>query len=119
MGMDLARKDFSTAPEYLIANGAEINTETKTAAVAVKRGAPVVLDGDGKLALLKVTGDSSAGYTVDTTGLYGIAADDAVADEEVVVYLTGAFFGDALVLPTGATVEDVEVPLRELGIFVK
>ena len=35
------------------------------------------------------------------------------------VYLTGAFFGDALVLPENATVADVEVPLRNLGIFVK
>lgn len=118
MSMDLAKKTFSTTPDYLIAGGAEINTAVKVASVAVKRGAVVVLDGDGKLAIPTVSGEPDS-YTVDTTGLYGIAADDAEAEEEVVVYLTGAFFGDALVLPENATVADVEVPLRELGIFVK
>ena len=118
MSMDLAKKTFSTAPDYLIAGGAEINTAVKVASVAVKRGAVVVLNGDGKLAIPTVSGEPDS-YTVDTTGLYGIAADDAEAEEEVVVYLTGAFFGNALVLPENATVADVEVPLRELGIFVK
>ena len=118
MGMDLERKTFSTEPDYLIAGGAEINTAVKAASVAVQRGAVVRLDESGKLALLTVSGGPEE-YTVDTTGLYGIAADDAQAEEEVVVYLTGAFFSDALVLPENATVADVEVPLRNLGIFVK
>lgn len=118
MSMDLEKKTFSTAPDYLIAGGAEINTAVKVASVAVKRGAVVVLNGDGKLAIPTVSGEPDS-YTVDTTGLYGIAADDAEAEEGVVVYLTGAFFGNALVLPENATVADVEVPLRELGIFVK
>lgn len=118
MGMDLERKTFSTAPDYLIAGGAEINTAVKMASVAVKRGAVVKLGEDGKLAIPTVSG-SPGSYTVDTEGLYGIAADDAEAEEEVVVYLTGAFFGDALVLPENATVANVEVPLRNLGIFVK
>lgn len=117
MSMDLARKDFAFTPEYLIADNSEINTAVKVASVAVQRGEVVVLDGDGKLAKITVGGDDP--YTVTTTGLYGIVADDADAEEEVVVYLTGAFFGDALILPEHATVADVEVPLRELGIFVK
>lgn len=118
MGMDLARKTFYTAPDYLIAGGAEINKAVKVASVAVKRGAVVVLDGDGKLAIPTVSGEPDS-YTVDTTGLYGIVADDAEADEEAVVYLTGEFFGDALVLPENATLAHVEVPLRNLGIFLK
>lgn len=117
MSMDLARKDFVFTPEYLIADNSEINTAVKVASVAVQRGEVVVLDGDGKLAKITVGGDDP--YTVTTTGLYGIVADDADAEEEAVVYLTGAFFGDALILPEHATVADVEVPLRELGIFVK
>lgn len=118
MSMDLAKKTFSTQPEYLIAGNAEINKSVKVASVAMKRGEVAVLNGDGKLAPVTVSG-AEAPYTVDTTGLYGIVADNAAADEEVVVYLTGEFFGNALVLPANATVADVEVPLRELGIFLK
>lgn len=117
MSMDLARKDFSYTPDYLIADGAEINTAVKVASVAVVRGEVVALNADGKLAKITVEGDDP--YTVTTTGLYGVVADDAEAEKETVVYLTGSFFGDALVLPEHATVADVEVPLRNLGIFVK
>lgn len=118
MSMNLAKQTFSTKPEYLIAGNAEINKSVKTASVELKQGAPVVLNAEGKLALVSVSG-SDGSYTVTTTGLYGIAADDAAAEEEVVVYLTGEFFADALVLPENATVADVEVPLRNLGIFLK
>ena len=48
MSMDLAKKTFSTQPDYLIAGTAEIVTAAKEAAAALKRGAPVVLDGSGK-----------------------------------------------------------------------
>ena len=118
MGMDLAKKTFSTEPDYLIADGAEINTAVKVASAAVTRGTVVKLDESGDLALLTVSGGPGE-YTVDTDGLYGIAADDAQAEEEVVVYLTRAFFADALVLPQDATVAGVEVPLRNLAIYVK
>lgn len=118
MSMDLAKKTFSTQPDYLIADNSEINVAVKTAGAAVKRGAPVVLGEDGKLALVTVSGTSGS-YTVSTDGLYGIAADNAAADEEVVVYLTGSFFTDALVLPENATAAALEVPLRNLGIFLK
>lgn len=53
------------------------------------------------------------------TGLYGITADSADANKEVPVYLTGEFFADGLVLPNNVSVDDVEVPLRNLGIFLK
>ena len=63
MSMDLAKKTFSTQPDYLIAGNAEIVTAVKEASAALKRGAPVVLNSDGKLAAISVSG-SSAPYTV-------------------------------------------------------
>lgn len=119
MSMDLAKKTFSTQPDYLIAGTAEINTAVKEAAAEMKRGAPVVLDSTGKLAAVTVSGDETAGFTVTADGLYGILAEDAAAGEDGIVYLTGEFFADALVLPEGATAADLEVPLRNLGIFLK
>ena len=119
MSMDLEKKTFSTQPDYLIAGNREINTAVKEAAAALQRGAPVVLDSDGKLAAVTVSGSAEAGYTVTTTGLYGIMAEDAAAGEDGIVYLTGEFFADGLVLPKNATAADVEVPLRNLGIFLK
>ena len=44
MSMDLAKKTFSTQPDYLIAGNAEIVTAVKEASAALKRGAPVVLN---------------------------------------------------------------------------
>ena len=46
MSMDLARKDFSTAPEYFIA-GTDIGIAkaTKTASAAVEAHAPVLIEG--------------------------------------------------------------------------
>ena len=81
MSMDLAKKTFSTQPDYLIAGNAEIVTAVKEASAALKRGAPVVLNSDGKLAAISVSG-SSAPYTVTTTGLYGILAEDVASGEE-------------------------------------
>ena len=46
-------------------------------------------------------------------------AEDAKSGEEGIVYLSGEFFADALVLPDGATAAGVEVALRNLGIFLK
>lgn len=114
MSMNLAKQTFSTAPDYLIAGPAEITTAVKTTAADLKRGAPVVLGADGKLAAITV-----ADGAVTTTGLYGIMAEDAKSGEEGIVYLSGEFFADALVLPDGATAASVEVALRNLGIFLK
>ena len=118
MSMDLAKKTFSTQPDYLIAGNAEIVTAVKEASAALKRGAPVVLNSDGKLAAISVSG-SSAPDTVTPTGLYGILAEDAASGEDGIVYLSGEFFADALVLPANANAADVEVPLRNLGIYLK
>ena len=35
------------------------------------------------------------------------------------VYLTGEFFAHSLELPNNVSVDDMEVPLRNLGIFLK
>lgn len=114
MSMNLEKQTFSTAPDYLIAGTAEITTAVKTAAANLKRGAPVVLDGSGKLAAI-----TESGGTVITTGLYGIMAEDVENGKDGIVYLSGEFYADALVLPSGATADKVEIPLRNLGIFLK
>lgn len=48
-----------------------------------------------------------------------MVSDSAEADKEVPIYLTGEFFAAGLVLPKNVSVDDVEVPLRNLGIFLK
>lgn len=114
--MDLAKKTYFTQPDYLVAGTAEIVTATKQANASLKRGAPVVLK-SGKLEAVEVSG--TAPYTVTTTGLYGIMAEDVAKGDDGIVYLSGEFFADALVLPANATVEQLEIPLRNLGIYLK
>ena len=118
MSMDLAKKTFSTQPDYLIAGTAEIVTAVKEASAALKRGAPVVLDGSGKLAAVTVSGGPGT-YKTEATGLYGILAEDVKSGEQGVVYLSGEFFANALVLPANGSAADLEVPFRALGIFLK
>lgn len=115
MSMDLAKKTFSTAPEYLLAGATiPITTATKEAAADLTKGAPVKLNSSGKAAKITASGGS-----VDTTGIYGIVADDAASGDDVVIYLTGEFFTDALVLEDDVTAADIEVALRDIGIFLK
>lgn len=117
MAMDLAVQTFSTKPDYLIAGtDIRITTALKEAKNAVTCGMVVVLN-NGKLEQPAVSGSDP--YTVTTTGIYGIVADDADAGEDAVVFLTGEFFADALVLPEHAKAADVEVALRNIGIFLK
>ena len=70
---------------------------------------PVTLGTDGKLSA--VTADTIA-------NVYGLAAESAEAGEEVVIYLTGQFFGEALEVPAGTTAADFKAPFRKLGIFL-
>ena len=91
-------------------------TATKTAGEAVAAHAPVLLDAAGKV---KNIAAPAEGKAPTLTGLYGITAEEAAADEPVVVYLTGEVFADALALGEGVTADHVEVPLRNLGIFLK
>ena len=122
MGMDLSVKTFRHEPEYFEAGTHPIAKAVKTAAVDIPARAPVVLNTDGKLALITATttgeGDA-AKTTVTTTGLYGVVPEAAKKDEDAVVYLTGEYFADSLTLPEGVTAADVETPLRNIGIFLK
>lgn len=70
---------------------------------------PVVLRMDGKIKA--VTADTIA-------DVYGLAAENAEAGEEVVIYLTGQFFGDSIEVPAGTTAADYKAPFRKLGIFL-
>ena len=116
MSMDLEKKTFSTAPEYYLAGTTiGIAKAIKKASAAVAAHAPVLLDSDEVKPIAKVDGSNP----LSVTGLYGITADSAEAGEEVPVYLTGEFFADALVLPEGVKAADIEVALRNLGIFLK
>ena len=114
MSMDLGVKTFTHEEQYFEAGPHPVSKAVKTAAADIPARAPVALDADGKLALVTVSGGK-----VTTTGLYGIAPEAIEKDKEGVVYLTGEFFADSLTLPEGATAADVEVPLRNIGIFLK
>lgn len=70
---------------------------------------PVVLGTDGKIKA--VTADTVA-------SVYGLAAENAEAGEEVVIYLTGQFFGDSIEVPAGTTAADFKAPFRKLCIFL-
>ncbi len=70
---------------------------------------PVVLNEDGKIAAV----------TADTIeNVYGLSAQPANAGEEIVIYLTGKFFANALSLPEGITAKDLKTPLRKRNIFL-
>ncbi len=70
---------------------------------------PVTLDTNGKIKAV----------TADTiTNIYGLAAEDAQAGEEIVLYLTGQFFGESINAPSGSSASDFKEPLRKLGIFL-
>ena len=70
---------------------------------------PIVLGTDGKLKA--VTSDTVA-------EVYGLAAENAEAGQEVVYYLTGQFFGDSIEVPAGTTAADFKAPFRKLCIFL-
>lgn len=115
MGMDLGVKKFELKPEYFIAGSTiRITTAVKKAGEALKAHAPVILSAAGEVTAVK-----NGGAAVVTTGIYGITVDSAVAGKDAVIYLTGEFFSDALELETGVTAKDVEIPLRNIGIFLK
>lgn len=70
---------------------------------------PITLDTDGKIKAV----------TADTiTNVYGLAAEDAKAGQEIVLYLTGQFFGESINVPSGSSASDFKEPLRKLGIFL-
>lgn len=81
--------------------------EVKTGAT-VRKYAPIVQGATGI--------EEAASTTLDK--LIGIAADEP-SGGEVIYYLTGEFFTEALTLPTGVTADALKPALRKLGIFLK
>lgn len=122
MSMDLAVKTYRYEPNHFEAGVGPVAKAVKVASADIPAHAPVVLNSDGELALVTATttgeGDA-AKTTVTTTGLYGVTPDSIKKDEEGPVYLTGEYFADSLALPEGVTAADVEIPLRNIGIFLK
>ena len=110
MGMDLKVKTFRHEPEYFEAGGHPIAKAVKEAAADIAAHAPVILNESGKL---------EAATKENKASLYGLLPEAAENGKEAVVYLTGEFFADALVLPESTTAKDFEVELRKLGIFLK
>jgi len=56
--------------------------------------------------------------TATVGNVIGITAD-VPSGGEVVYYLTGEFFTQALTLPNGVTAENLKPALRKVGIFLK
>lgn len=98
-------------PKHVQAGEYPVVTESGTikAGEAVVELSPVVLTAEG-LALAT----SATASTV-----YGLAASDADEDGNVVVYLTGEFFADALVYPKDTTAVTFKEAFRKLGIFLR
>lgn len=84
MSMDLAKKTYSTTPDYFIAGTTVgIVTAAKEADEAVTAHNLVLL-ADGKVKPLAAVDGTHA---LNVTGLYGIAAEDAAKGEDAVVFL--------------------------------
>lgn len=116
MSMDLTKKTYSLETEHFIAGTTVgIVPAVKEAAEDLPKYAPVLLS-EGKV---KKVADVDGTHPLSTTGLYGLTVEEAKTGEDAIVYLTGEFFADALTLPTGVKAEDLEVPLRNIGIFLK
>ena len=104
-------KVFSVRQNYAIADTAvPVAVAAKMAGADLKALAPVLLK-EGK-----VTPVTDSANTAD---LYGLAAEAVPAGKEAVIFLSGAFFADALALEAGVTAADLELPLRRLGIFLR
>ena len=123
MSMDLAKNTFHCEPEYFIAGTTiPIATAAKQVAEDLPAHTPVILNADGKLAVVSATttGDGEGAKTeVNTTGLYGLTAESAASGEDAIVYLSGEFFADEMVLPAGMAASDVEIALRNIGIYLR
>ena len=122
MSMDLAVKTYRYDPHHFEAGIGPVAKAVKVAAVDIPAHAPVAQDSDGKLVLISATKggtDAAPTYTVTTTGIYGVTPDSIKKDEEGPVWLTGEYFADSLALEENVTVADVEIPLRNIGIFLK
>lgn len=48
-----------------------------------------------------------------------MTAESAASGEDAIVYLSGEFFADEMVLPAGMAASDVEIALRNIGIYLR
>lgn len=102
-------------PENVFAGDFPIVTDSvKVGTKKITRLSPVKLVA-GKLEPVAKGADDTA----TVADLYGIAADDADANGESVIYLTGEFFSSGLALPADVTAEVLKPAFRKLGIFLK
>jgi hypothetical protein len=116
------QKDQSVPVKFF---AGEYPVVTAVKAVAAE---PVKLTDNGIEPVVKVAASEAASgtstpakseYENTTAGIYGIAATAAEATEEIVVYLTGEFFADAITLPEGVTADTLAKAFRNIGIFLK
>ncbi len=89
---------------------------------------PVVTDSDTmksgehakEFEIVNKTADGIVKTTKDTIAdVYGVVAADSDEDGNVVIYLTGEFFADALICPAGTTADDFKAVFRKLNLFIK
>lgn len=123
------QKDQSV-PVKFFAGEYPVVTAVKAVATgkSVKQYEPVKLTDNGIEPVVKAEASEAVSdtstpakseYENTTAGIYGIAATAAQAAEEVVVYLTGEFFADAITLPEGVTADTLAKAFRNIGIFLK
>lgn len=121
-------KNTEFIPENFFAGDYPVKTDVGPVkdGAAIRKHAPVVRGAEG---IEEFTADMLPAETTDgesgenvVTGtfdtLLGIAAEDSDGGE-VVYYLTGEFFGEALILPDGVTAAALKPAFRKLGIFLK
>lgn len=109
MSMDLEVKTYRYEPDRFMAGVGPVAKSVKEAAEALKAHAPVALE-SGKLKAVSSSNKDK---------IYGLLPEAVEEGEEAVVYLTGEFFADSLALESGVTAADIEIELRNIGIFLK
>lgn len=107
---DLAIEVRSLEPKDFFAGEFPTLTEIGTAGEAVKEHTLLVKDDSGKIVTATTTTKEK---------IVGISAAAAEKNSPVAFYMTGEFFGNALVLPDGITIDDIKDELRKLSIFLR
>lgn len=91
----------------------------KEASAGIRKYEPVVI-ADGKIKPVSATSsDGGVTYTTGTDGLYGIALEDIASGAEGAVLLSGEVLSSALVVAENVDVAALELPFRNIGIFLK
>lgn len=123
------QKDQTTPVNFFAGDFPVVTAVGKVAAgKTVAQYAPVKLTDGGIEPVVKVeasaadsgsTTPAKSEFENTTAGIYGIAAVAADATEDIVVYLTGEFFTDALNIPEDVTADTLKKAFRNIGIFLK